>query len=106
MILAYAAYLLRWAVVWRAWAWLIAVAILAATAGLVLRRSSWARYPVYGVVAIYVALWLFPTAAAVINMWRAQSWLVDVLMFVPGLVLVVAPAVYSVHVARIYIRRR
>ena len=105
MLLAYAAYVLNWVVTWKGWGWLIAVVILITAGGLLLLRHPWARYPVVGSAALYVGLWLYVTGGAVADTIQTKSLLFDVLMFVPGIALVVAPSVYCVYVSRTYVRR-
>ena len=105
MIFGYAAYILRWIILTRAWVWLIAVAILALAGGFLLWRKPWARHLVLGSVIIYVGTWLISSVVAVVNVWKTEPWLVDVLMFVPGIALVVVPSLYCVRVARTYIDR-
>ncbi len=80
-------------------------AICKVTRSGLLFRKPWSRYLMYALTTIYVGTWLLYTIPSVANIrWRDQPWLVDVLMFVPGIALVVLPAVYCVYVAKVYLR--
>lgn len=105
MIFGYAAYILRWIILTRAWVWLIAVAILALAGGSLVWRKTWARHLVLASVTFYVGTWLISHVVAVVTEWKTESWLFDVLVFVPGIALVVAPSLYCVHVTRTYVGR-
>jgi hypothetical protein len=72
IIFAYAAYLLRWVVLWRAWVWLIMFAFLVLLGVLLLRRHPLARLLVTGWAAVHVGAWLFSSVAAVVNMRQIQ----------------------------------
>jgi hypothetical protein len=106
MILGYAAYALYWIVTRRTgWVWLIVVAAFALAGGLLLSRSRWARHLMWLSASIYVGAWLYSVMLAIADTWNTDSLLVDVLMLVPGFVLVVCPSAYYVYVARTYTGR-
>ena len=106
MILGYAAYALYWIVTQRTgWIWLIVVAAFALAGGLLLSRSRWAQHLMWLSASIYVGAWLYSVMLAIAGTWNTDSLLVDVLMLVPGFVLVVCPSAYCVYVARTYTRR-
>jgi hypothetical protein len=106
MILGYAAYALYWIVTrGTGWVWLIVVAVFALAGGLLLRRSRRARHLMWLSASIYVAAWLYSVILAMANTWNSDSLLVDVLMLVPGIVLVVCPSAYCVYVAHAYTGR-
>lgn len=106
MILGYAAYALYWIITrGTGWVWLIVVAAFALSGGLLLSRSQWARHLMWLSASIYVGAWLYSVMLAIADTWNTDSLLVDVLMLVPGFVLVVCPSAYCVYVARTYTGR-
>jgi len=106
MILGYAAYALYWIVTrGTGWVWLILAAVFALAGGLLLCRSRWASHLMWLSASIYVGAWLYSVVLAMADTWNTDSLLVDVLMFVPGIVLVICPSAYCVYVARAYAGR-
>ena len=106
MVLGYAAYALYWIAMRRTgWVWLIVVAAFALAGWLLLSRSRWAQHLMWLSASIYVGAWLYSVMLAIADTWNTDSLLVDVLMLVPGFVLVVCPSAYCVYVARTYTGR-
>jgi len=106
MALGYAAYALYWIVTRHTgWVWLIFVTAFALAGWLLLSRSRWAQHLMWLSASLYVGAWLYSVMLAIANTWNTDSLLVDVLMLVPGFVLVVCPSAYCVYVARTYTGR-
>jgi hypothetical protein len=103
MILGYAAYTAYWIVTRNTeWVWLVLDAVFFLAGGLLLRRSRWARHLIWLSAPLYVGAWLYSVMLAMASTWSTEPLLVDILMLVPGIVLVVCPSAYGVYVAHAY----
>jgi hypothetical protein len=103
IILGYAVYSLYWIVTRRTgWVWLVLDAVFFLAGGLLLRRSRWAPHLMWISALLYVGVWLYSVVLAMARTWNTEPLLVDILMLVPGVVLVVGPSAYGVYVAHAY----
>jgi hypothetical protein len=106
-LIGLAGYLARWSILARSWVWAPAAIVCAMTAAAVFMRAAIARLLIYVLSVLYVGYWLVLGVPGLISGFHTpQPWLVSALALVPGIGLVILPAVYCCLIATSYMPRR
>src|SRR5579875_2971196 len=90
----------------KVWVWTPAAILCAVTAAAAFVRPATARLLIYGLSAVYMGYWLvLGVPRFIAGFHTTEPWQVSALAFVPGIGLVILPAVYCCLVATTYMPR-